>query len=144
MIPFPLNNKRFSFLLQTIYKLASWVQISRSIGSFYRVWKWHNVPRARSEMLHSTIHALYRSMLWQQEHFQHPKNANPDSSTLEGITQRIGRPFGGGGAEAQGRGDRQEDPGQGVHWKGPGNHWWNSPAAYAADCHRFRRFTHNC
>ena len=33
----------------------------------------------------------------------------------------------------------QEDPDQGVHRKGPGNHWWNSPAAYSADCLRFRR-----
>ena len=46
-------------------------------------------------------HALYRSKLWQQDHCQHPQNANPDGSTLEGIAQRIGRPFGGGGAEGQ-------------------------------------------
>ena len=32
----------------------------------------------------------------------------------------------GGGAEVP----RQEDPDQGVHRKGPVNHWWNSPAAY--------------
>ena len=36
--------------------------------------------------------------------------------------QRIGRPFGVSGAE----GHRQEDPDQGLHRKGPGNHWWNS------------------
>ena len=30
---------------------------------------------------------------------------------------------------------------QGVYRKGPGNHWWNSPAAYSADCQRFRRLT---
>ena len=51
-------------------------------------------------------------------------------STLEGTGQLIGRPFGGGGAEAQGWGHRQEDPDQGVHQKGPGNHWWNSPAVW--------------
>ena len=28
--------------------------------------------------------------------------------------------------------------------KGPGNHWWNSPAGYSADCQRFRCLTHNC
>ena len=28
--------------------------------------------------------------------------------------------------------------------QGPGNHWWNSPAAYSADYLRFRRLTHNC
>ena len=58
--------------------------------------------------------------------------------------QRIGRPFGGGGAKAQGWGHRQEDLDQGVPQKDPGNHWWNSPAAYSADCQRFRRLTQNC
>ena len=75
-------------------------------------------------------HALYRSKLWQQDHYQHPQNANPDGSTLEGIAQCIGRPFGGSGAEAQGWGHHQEDPDQRVHQKGPGNHWWNSPAVW--------------
>ena len=31
-----------------------------------------------------TTHALYRSMLWQQDHCQHPQNANPDGSTCPG------------------------------------------------------------
>ena len=35
----------FFFLLQTIYKLASCVQIPRVIGIFYNVWKWHNDER---------------------------------------------------------------------------------------------------
>ena len=69
-----------------------------------------------------------------------PLPANPDGSTLEGRAQRIGRPFGGGGTERH----RQEDPDQGVYRKGPSNLWWNSPAAYSADCQRFRRLTHNC
>ena len=47
-----------------------------------------------------------------------PQNANPDGSMLEGTAQRIGRPFGGGGAE----GHHQEDLDQGVHQKSPGNH----------------------
>ena len=34
-------------------------------------------------------------------HYQHPQNANPDGSTLEGTAQRIGRPFEGGGAEGR-------------------------------------------
>ena len=88
----------------------------------------------------TAVHALYRSKLWQQDHCQHLQNANPDGSTLEGIAQCIRRPFGGGGAE----GHRQEDTDQGVHRKGPGNHWWNSPPAYSADCLRFRHLTHNC
>ena len=40
-----------------------------------------------------------RSKLWQQDHCQHPQNANLGGSTLEGAAQSIGRPFGGGGAE---------------------------------------------
>ena len=91
-----------------------------------------------------TIYALYWSKLWQQDHCQHPQNANPDGSTLEGTAQHTGQRFGGGGAEAQGWGHRQEDPDQGVHQKGQGNHWWNSLAAYLADCQRFRCLTHNC
>ena len=84
MISFPFNENWFSFLLQTLYKLASCVQIPRAIGAFYHVWKWHNVQRARSEMRRCTTHALYRSKLWQQDHCQHPQNANPDSSTCPG------------------------------------------------------------
>ena len=45
---------------------------------FYHVWKWHNVQRARSEMRRCTTHALYWSKLWQQDHCQHPQNANLD------------------------------------------------------------------
>ena len=45
-------------------------------------------------MRRCTTHALYRSKLWQQDHCQHPQNANPDGSTLESTAQRIGRPFG--------------------------------------------------
>ena len=67
-------------------------------------------------------------------------NAWGHSSTLEDTAQRIGQPFGGGGAQ----GHRQEDPDQGVHREGPGNHWWNSPVAYSADCQRFRHLSHNC
>ena len=96
MIPFPFNENRFSFSffflffflfffwLQTIYYLASCVHISRAIGAFYHVWKWHNVERARSEMRRCTTHALYRSKLWQQDHCQHPQNANPDGATCLG------------------------------------------------------------
>ena len=127
----------FLFLLQTIYLLASCVQIPRAIWTFSHVWKWHNVQRARSEMRRCTTHALYRSKLWQQDYCQDPQNANQDDSTLAGTAHRIGWPFGGWG-------HCQEDPDEWVHRKGPGNHWWNSPAAYSADCQRFRRLTHNC
>ena len=61
----------FLFLLQTIYWLASRVQIPRAIGAFYHVC---NVQRARSEMRRRTTHALYRSKLWQQNHRWIPTN----------------------------------------------------------------------
>ena len=32
-------------------------------------------------MRRCTTHTLYRSKLWQQDHCQHPQNANPDGST---------------------------------------------------------------
>ena len=35
-------------------------------------------------MRRSTTHVLYRSKLWQQDHCQHPQNANPDDSTSPG------------------------------------------------------------
>ena len=101
MIPFPFKENRFSFFfflffffLQTIYELASCVQIPWAIGVFYHAWKWHNVQRAISDMRRCTTHVLYRSKLWQQDHCQHPQNANPNGSTFEGTAQRIGRPFG--------------------------------------------------
>ena len=85
MIPFLFNeNCFFFFALQTIYLLASCVQIQRAIGTFYHVWKWHNVQWARSEMRCCSTHALYRSKLWQQDHCQHPQNANLDGSTGTG------------------------------------------------------------
>ena len=55
-------------------------------------------------MRRCTTHALYRSKLRQQDHCHHPQNANPDGSKLESTAQRIGRLFGGGGAETQGGG----------------------------------------
>ena len=81
---FRLKKTGFLFLLLTIYLLASCVQIPRAIGAFYHVWKWHNVQRARSEMRRCITHAPYQSKLGQQDHFQHPQNANPDSSTCPG------------------------------------------------------------
>ena len=74
----------FLLLLQTIYLLANCLQIHRGIEAFYHIWKWHNVPRARSEMHRCTTHPLYRSKLWHQDHCQHPQKANPDGSTCPG------------------------------------------------------------
>ena len=75
------------FLLQIIYLLPSCVQIPRAIGAFYHVWKWHNVQRARLEMRRCTTHARYRSKLWQQDHGQHPQNANLDCHEYRGRAQ---------------------------------------------------------
>ena len=76
MIPFPFNENWFSFFC------------SRPSSS-------------RSEMHRCTTHGLYQSKLWQQDHYEHLENTNPDGSTLESTSQRIGQPFGGGGAEGQ-------------------------------------------
>ena len=46
-----------------------------------------NVQRARSEMHRCTTHALYRSKLWQQDHCQHPQNANLNCHELQGRSQ---------------------------------------------------------
>ena len=78
MITFPLNEKRFSFFVADHLLIGQWCTNSKAIGAFYHVWKWHNVQRAKSEMRHCTNHALYRSKLWQQDHCQHPQNANAD------------------------------------------------------------------
>ena len=86
---FRLMKTSFLFLLPTIYLLAGCVQISRVIGAFYHVWKWHKVQQARSEMCHCTTHALYRSKLWQQDHCQHPQNANPDGSMCPGYENKV-------------------------------------------------------
>ena len=39
-------------------------------------------------MRRCTTHTLYWSKLWQQDHCQHPQNANLDGSTLEGTMHR--------------------------------------------------------
>ena len=137
MIPFPFNENRFSFFFfffvadyLLVGQLCTNPKSNRSLLSCLKVTQC-STSEIGDEPLYNTC------KLWQQDHCQHPQNANPDGSTLEGTAQHIGRPFGGGGAE----GHRQENPDQGVHRKGPGNHWWNSSAVYSADC---RRLTHNC
>ena len=79
MIQFPFNENRFSFFVAD-HLLVD--QIPRAIGAFYHVWKWHNVQRARSEMRRCTT--MLSTELWLQDHCQHPKNANLDSSTSPG------------------------------------------------------------
>ena len=134
----------FSFFVADHLLVGQLCTNPKSDRAFYHVWKWHNVQRVRSEMRRCTTHALYQSKLWQQDHCQHPQNANLVGSTLEGTAQHIGRPFGGGGVEAQGSGHCQKTRTKEFIKKVQANHWWNSPAAYSADCQRFRHLTHNC
>ena len=94
---FRLMKTSFLFLLQTIYLLASCVQIPRAIGAFYHVWKWHNVQQVRSEMHRCTTHALYWSKLWQQDHCQHPQNENLDCHDKQGRAQGDENKFSGYG-----------------------------------------------
>ena len=130
MIPFPFNENWFSFFVADhllVGQLCTNPKSDRSLLSYLKVTQC-STSEIRDAALYNSC--LYWSKLWQQDHCQHPQNANPDGSTLEGTTECIGRPFGGGRAKAQGWGHCQEDPDQGVHWKGPGNHWWNSPAVW--------------
>ena len=43
-------------------------------------------------MRRCSTYALYRSKLWQQDHCQHPQNANPDGSTCPGWWKQSFRP----------------------------------------------------
>ena len=93
MIPFPFNEKQFSFFVADyllVGKLSTKPKSDRSLLTCLKVTQC---------LTRCTTHALYRSKLRQQDHCQHPQNANPDGSTLEGTAQRIGRPFGGGEGE---------------------------------------------
>ena len=140
MITFPFYENRFSFFVADhllVGQLCTNPKSDRSLLSCLKVTQC-STGEIEDTPLYNSCSLPVQVMTTGP--FPHPQNANPDGSTLEGTAQRIGRPFGGGGAE----GLRQENPDQGAHRKGPGNHWRNSPAAYSADCQRFRRLTHNC
>ena len=139
MIPFPFNENRFTLFVAEhllVGQLCTNAKSDRSLLSCLKV-----TQCSTSEI---GIALLYNTCSLPIQVMTTGPSPTPSKckscSTLEGTAQRIGRPFGGGGAE----GHRQEDPDQGVHRKGPSNHWWNSPAAYSADCQRFRRLSHNC
>ena len=93
MIPFPFNENRFSFFVADhllVGQLCTNPKSGRSLLSCLKV-----TQCSTSEIRD----ALYQSKLWQQNHCQHPQNANLDGSTLEGTAQCIRRSFGGGGVE---------------------------------------------
>ena len=84
MIPFPFNENRFSFFVADhllVGQLCTNPNSDRSLLSCLKV-----TQCSMSEIgdAPSITHALYRSKLWQQDHCQHPQNANPDSSTCPG------------------------------------------------------------
>ena len=82
MIPFLFNENRFSFCVADhllVDQLCTNPKCDRSRLSYLKVTQcW------TSEMHRCTTHALYRSKLWQQDHCQHPQNANPYGSTGPG------------------------------------------------------------
>ena len=140
MIPFPFNENRFSFFVADhllVGQLCTNLKSDRILQSCLKVTQCSTSEIGDAPLYNSCSQPI-------QVITTGPLPANPDGSTIEGTAQRFGRPFGGGRAEAQGWGHSQEDQDQGVHRKGPGNHWWNSPATYSIDCQRFRRLTHNC
>ena len=73
MIPFRFNENRFSFFV-TDHLLVVQLCINPKSGRSL-------LPCLKVTQV---THALYWSKLWQQDHCQHPQNANPDGSTLEG------------------------------------------------------------
>ena len=139
MIPFPFNENKFSFFVSDhllVGQLYTNPKSDRSLLSCLKVTECSTSEIGDAPLYNSSSLPIQVRTIGPLP----AQNANPDGSTLEGTAQRIGRPFRGGGAEEH----RQEDLNQGVHRKGPGNHWWNSPAAYSADCQRFRHLIHNC
>ena len=104
MIPFPFNENRFSVFVADHLLVGQLCTNPKSDRSLLSCLKVTQCSKSKIGDVPLYNHALYWSKLWQQDHCQHPQNANPDGSTLEGTAQHIGRPFGGGGAETQGWG----------------------------------------
>ena len=95
MIPFPFNENRFPFYVADhllVGQLCSNPK-SDSLLSCLKVTQC-STSEIRDAPLYNSC-----SLPIQQDHCQHPQNANPDGSMLEGTAQHIWRPFGGGGVE---------------------------------------------
>ena len=137
MIPFPFNENRFSFFVAghlLVGQLYTNPKSNRCLLSCLKVTQC-STGEIGDALLYNSCSLPIQVMT---------TGPLPPPSKYKSRWFNAWRPFGGGGAEAQGWGHHQEDPDQGVHRKGPGNHWWNSPAAYSADCQKFRHLTHNC
>ena len=101
-----------------LFLLARCVQIPRAIGAFSCL----KVTQCSTSEIGDA--PLYNSCslpikVMKTGPLPAPSKCKSRCSTLEGTAQRIGRPFGGSGAEAQDWGHRQEGPEQGDHRKGP-------------------------
>ena len=99
MIPFPFNENRFSFFVADhllVGQLCTNPKSDRILLSCVKVTQCSTSEVGDAPLYNSwslPIQVLTTGPLL------HPQNANPDGSTFEGTAQRIGRPFGGGGAE---------------------------------------------
>ena len=87
MISFPFNENQFSFFVADHLLVGQLCTNPKRDWSLLSYLKWHNVQRARSEMRCWITHSLYQSKLWQQDHWQHPQNANQDCHELQGCAQ---------------------------------------------------------
>ena len=84
MIPFPFNENRFSFFVtdhQLVGQLCTNPKSNRSLLSCLKVTQ---CSTSEIGVRRCTTHALYQSKLWQQDHCQHPQNANLDGLTYPG------------------------------------------------------------
>ena len=139
MIPVPFYENRFSFFVANhllVVQLCTNPKSDRSLLSCVKVTQCSTSKTGDSPLYNSwslPIHVTTTGPLPAPSKCKSGRfNAWGHSSTHRTTL--------GGGA----KGHRQEDPDQGVHRKGPGNHGWNSPAAYSVECQKFRRLTHNC
>ena len=89
MIPFLFNENRFSFFVADhllVGQLCTNPKSDRSLLLCLKV-----TQCSKSEIGDAPLYnsCLYRSKLWQQDHCQHPQNANPDGSKLEGDDNKV-------------------------------------------------------
>ena len=140
MIPFPFNENRFSFFVADHLLVGQLYTNPKSDRSLLSCWK---VTQCSTGEIGDR--PLYNSSSLPIQ----VGTTGPWPAPSECISRR----FNAWGHSSEHRTTHwrwwsgktpQEDPDLGVHRKGHGNHWWNSPAAYSADCQRFRRLTHNC
>ena len=100
MIPFLFNENRFSFFVADhllVGQLCTNPKSDRCLLSCLKVTQC-STSEIGNALLYNSCSLPIQVMT--RGHCQHPQNAHPDGSTLEGTAQRIRRPFGGGGVES--------------------------------------------